>query len=74
MARDSSPRIVSRFDRQNAEANFLTIDQVATKVSVSSRSVRRWVQTGALAVHRIGRTVRIAPPDLSAFLARCRQG
>jgi excisionase family DNA binding protein len=69
MAPQSRPRIVPRLDRQNAEPHFLTIDQVATNLSVSARTVRRWIKSGELPVYRIGRSVRIAQTDLGAFLA-----
>jgi excisionase family DNA binding protein len=68
MAPHSRPRIVLRQDRQNAELHFLTIDQVATKLSVSARTVRRWIESGELSVYRIGRSVRISEADLTAFL------
>jgi excisionase family DNA binding protein len=52
---------------------LLTIEQVAERLEVSPRTVRRWISAGALAVHRFGRTVRISEPDLTACLAAHRQ-
>jgi excisionase family DNA binding protein len=37
---------------------------------VSLRTVRRLVARGDLGVLRIGRSVRVSPSDLEAFLAR----
>jgi excisionase family DNA binding protein len=49
-----------------------TIDEAAELLNVSPRTVRRLIESGALPVHRLGRLVRIADPDLAAFLAASR--
>jgi len=46
-----------------------TIDETAELLSVSVRTVRRLIESGALPVHRIGRAVRISDADIAAFLA-----
>lgn len=51
---------------------LLTIDEVAERCRVSSRTVRRWIGAGDLPAHRLGRQLRIAPNDLSAFLYRAQ--
>ena len=48
---------------------FFTIEQVAERLDVSPRTVRRWITAGALPVHRFGRLVRVSETDLAAFLA-----
>ncbi len=48
---------------------MLTINEVAERLNVSDRTVQRWITSGALPVHRLGRMIRIAGPDLKAFLA-----
>jgi excisionase family DNA binding protein len=54
---------------------FFTIDEVADCLNVSPRTVRRWIKSGDLPVHRFGRAVvRIAEHDLRAFLAQHRGG
>jgi excisionase family DNA binding protein len=55
-----------------ADLEFLTIEATAVNLDVSTRSVRRWIESGELAAYRIGRLVRIAPSDLTAFLGRHR--
>jgi excisionase family DNA binding protein len=50
-----------------------TIKAVAEAVDVSSRTVRRWIENGGLAVHRVDSVVRVAEDDLRAFLALHRQ-
>jgi excisionase family DNA binding protein len=49
-----------------------TIDEAAGLLNVSPRTVRRLIESGALAVHRFGRLVRIADADLAVFLAANR--
>ena len=39
---------------------LLAIDEVAEVLGVSSRTVRRLIDSGALPVHRLGRLVRIS--------------
>ena len=51
---------------------FFTVPQVADSLSVSTRTVRRWIDKGELIAHRIG-GVRIAEGDLRAFIAARRQ-
>ena len=52
--------------------NFYTIGDVAESLGVSTRTVRRWIASGALPVHRLGRLTRISGSDLAAFLAATR--
>jgi excisionase family DNA binding protein len=53
---------------------FFTIAQVAELMGVSTRSVRRWIDDGLLIAHRFRGAVRIAEPDLRAFIALHRGG
>ena len=53
---------------------FFTIGDVANFLEVSSRTVRRWIKTGALRVHRFGSAVRISEADVLAFIATHREG
>lgn len=50
-------------------SKLLTIKQVADRCSVSDRTVRRWINSGQLVAHRIGRITRVAEIDIAAFLA-----
>jgi excisionase family DNA binding protein len=52
--------------------NFFTIAVVAERLDVATRTVRRWIKSGDLVVHRVGGIVRIAEGDLRAFLAAHR--
>jgi excisionase family DNA binding protein len=57
-----------------SQINFFTIADVAERLGVSRRTVRRWIAAGDLIAHRIGGIVRIAEGDLRAFLALLREG
>jgi excisionase family DNA binding protein len=53
---------------------LFSIETVAAMLEVSPKTVRRWIATGLLPVHRLGRQIRISEPDLAAFIARSRCG
>jgi len=56
------------------EIRFFTISQVAERLNVTTRTVRRWIKKGDLPLHRFGGVLRIAERDLLAFIALRRQG
>jgi excisionase family DNA binding protein len=56
------------------QLEFLTIGEVAERLHVANRTIRRWIQARDLVVHRVGGVVRIAERDLRAFLALHREG
>ena len=49
---------------------LLSVWEVAEHLGVCTRTVRRHIAAGALPTVRIGRMIRIAESDLSAYLAR----
>lgn len=55
--------------RSNQRLRFLTVDDIAERLNVSTKTVRRRIKAGALPVHRIGRLVRVSEADFAAFLA-----
>lgn len=50
-----------------------TISQVAEKLQLSPRQVRRYIAGRVLPVHCFGRRKRISGADLAAFIARRRE-
>jgi excisionase family DNA binding protein len=50
----------------------LTVREAAEHLSVSEKTIRRWIWCGALRHHRLGASIRIAEEDLAAFVAACR--
>lgn len=51
----------------------LTIEQVAKRLNVSERTVRRLVENGQIKGYSVGRQIRIDPPDLAEFIQRQKQ-
>ena len=52
---------------------LFTIRDIAEFVGVSLMTVRRWIDSGELKIHRLGRLVRISQRDLDRFLASRRE-
>ncbi len=50
-----------------------TIKDIAARCRVSERTVRRWIDSGDLAVHRLGGCLRITQEDFARFLKRHRE-
>jgi len=44
-------------------ARMLSVDDVATQLDISLKTVRRMIASGELRVHRIGRSIRISEAD-----------
>jgi len=55
------------------QIQFFTISEIAETLRVSTRTVRRWIESGKLVAHAFGGVVRIAEADLRAFLALHRR-
>jgi len=51
---------------------FLTVDNVAMRLQVSGKTVRRWIASGALPAYDLGGQYRISEADLAAFMAARR--
>jgi len=54
-------------------SRMTSVADFAQHLGVSTKSVRRWIDSGALHVHRFGRQIRIAPDDAQAFIATRRR-
>lgn len=57
-----SPRALETTDR------LLTIQDVADRCRVNSKTVRRWIDSGELSAFKLGRQWRISERDLQHFL------
>ena len=55
------------------QIKFFTIAEVAERLHVATRTIRRWIKNGDLIAHRHGGVVRISDGDLRAFLAAHRE-
>jgi len=54
-------------DAARSPGRYLTIATAAHELSVSTRTVRRWVRTGELRTVRVGRQHRIERAELERF-------
>lgn len=48
--------------------HLLTVADVAAQLQVSQKTVRRAIERGDLAIHRIGRQIRISATDLDIYV------
>jgi excisionase family DNA binding protein len=55
-------------ERQPPSPKFHLIDEVAENLGVSMRTVRRLIARRELVACRLGRSVRVHPDDLSAYI------
>lgn len=53
-------------------ARLLGVVEVAERLALSTKTVRRAITRQELRVHRLGRQIRVSEEDLQAFLARHR--
>jgi excisionase family DNA binding protein len=52
-----------------AQPRFLTVGEVAAALRVSNMTVYRLINAGQLKAVRVGRSFRLRPEDLDAYLA-----
>jgi excisionase family DNA binding protein len=64
-----SPGRVARRRQFREQIRSFTVAEVAERLGVSTRTVRRWIEDLELVAHRFGRAVRKTESDLKAFLA-----
>lgn len=53
---------------ESASVELLTIEEAAERISMSARYVRRLVAERRIVFYRMGRSVRIKPADLAAYI------
>ncbi len=51
-----------------AEERFYSLEEVAERLGISERTVRRWIKAGDLPAYQPGREYRIRSTDLEEFL------
>lgn len=49
---------------------FLTVEQIAEELQVTSQTIRNWIKAGALRALRVGHVYRIRREELEAMIAR----
>lgn len=58
--------------KPNAVPSLLSPEEAAEALGVSTKTIRRMIAAQQLPASRIGRQLRIAPGDLTAFINRGR--
>lgn len=59
-------------ERSKPLAKLLTIEEIAERVGVCDRTIRRWIKQDLLIAHRFNGLMRISEADFQAFLAAHR--
>lgn len=54
--------------------SFLTINEVANRLNVEPKTIRRWIKEGTLTAAKMGRIWRIDPEDLEKFIQKAKEG
>ena len=57
-----------------SETPLLTVSELAARLSVHPRTVRRWVRNGSLPCVRVGRGLRVSADDVGSVAARAKGG
>jgi excisionase family DNA binding protein len=52
---------------------LLSVKAAAEQLGVCTKTVRRWIKSGALHMHRLGRQLRISEDDLLLFVQSNRR-
>ena len=62
--------MISSHTNPNGRRPYLTIPDASEYLSVSERTIYRWLQGGRLPCFRVGNITRIALPDLETFVSQ----
>jgi excisionase family DNA binding protein len=65
--------MISNSDSNRTKPRWYKVKDVANRLNVDERTVRRWIDSGKLRHHRLGRAIRVSEEDLLAFERRCRR-
>lgn len=52
---------------------LLTVDEVADLLGLSTKTIRRRIDSGDIPTHRLGRAIRVTEADLLSYLGKTRQ-
>ena len=51
---------------------LLSVADIADRLKLSEKTIRRWIERGDLPAHHLGRAVRVSEDDLSLYLHKHR--
>ena len=63
---------MSQVTDRSQSTRMRSIREAAEFFGVSEKTVRRWIESGQLEAHQLGRQWRIAPEEIERFLATRR--
>jgi excisionase family DNA binding protein len=58
--------------RDDLALTFYSVNEVAKRLDVCSKTIRNWIRDGRLPAHRLGKKLGISKSDFDGFVARCR--
>lgn len=58
---------------RNLPSPMLSVMDVAARLHVCTKTVRRWIERSELRVHRIGHQLRVSEEDMAAFVGKSRR-
>lgn len=53
--------------KTDTTSTFLTVKDLAAHLRISTKTVRRFINSGALKAHRVGRQIRVSAEDLATY-------
>jgi excisionase family DNA binding protein len=59
--------------KQSPIPRFYTVEEVAERLGVTGKSIRRWIDQGVLPFHKFQGRLRISEEDLLAYVSSCRR-
>jgi excisionase family DNA binding protein len=59
--------------KQSPIPTFYSVEFVAEKLGVSTKSIYRWIEAGSLHFHKFHGVLRISEEDLKAFISSNRK-
>ena len=64
----TDPPVQGHVPNKWAAPQLLTVEDAAIRLSVSTKSIRRWIEAGELPAVRLGRAVRVEESALAEFI------
>jgi excisionase family DNA binding protein len=64
----TNPPVQGHRTKQGLAPQLLTVEDAAIRLSVSTKSIRRWIETGQLPAVRLGRAVRVEESAVADFI------
>ena len=68
----TNPPVQGHGPKLRRAPQLLTVEDAAVRLSVSTKSIRRWIEAGELPAVRLGRAVRVEEAAVADFIDGCR--